>query len=409
MTGKIAIVGAGPSGCYVAQSLLKAAPALEVDVLDSLPVPFGLIRYGVAADHQGTKAVARQFERVFDRQGARFFGNVALGRDVSLDALRAGYDAVVLALGLPGDRRLAVPGDDHRLVFGAGALTRALSEHPDAGALPAIGADPLIVGNGNVAIDLLRLLSKSPAELAGSDLGEGPSAWLEAQEIRYITIVGRSPAASAKFDPAMIRELSRLAQVSIEVEGAGPMLASGDPRLQALGSLHGHGSGPRRLLFRFGLRPVAVEDAQAGLAMRFAGADGIRTLGCSALLTAIGFQAGGGIDRDALLREATALEDGRLAEGLFAAGWFRCGPTGAIPDSRADAQTVAAAVLRTLRPDPAKTGRAGLSAIEGIVGFEGWKRIDSQERAGAGPDRCRRKFSSRTALLRAAATEECAP
>lgn len=122
MSGKVAIIGAGPSGCYVAQGLLKAAPDLSVDLIDQLPVPYGLVRYGVAADHQGTKAVTRQFARLFERQGAQFFGNVTVGRDLSLEALRGAYDAVVLATGLHGDRRLGIAGDDLPGVIGrAGA------------------------------------------------------------------------------------------------------------------------------------------------------------------------------------------------------------------------------------------------------------------------------------------------
>ena len=184
MSGKVAIVGAGPSGCYLAQALLKAAPELEVDLIDALPVPYGLVRYGVAADHQGTKAVARQFARVFERQGAQFWGNVALGREVTLEALQGAYDAVVLAAGLAGDRRLGVPGDDLPGVHGAGRLTRALYEHPEAEALPALGAHPLIVGNGNVAIDLLRLLAKAPGWLWKRDppirqRRHQPTSWLE--------------------------------------------------------------------------------------------------------------------------------------------------------------------------------------------------------------------------------------
>lgn len=109
MTGKVAIVGAGPSGCYTAQALLKAAPGLEVDVIDALPVPYGLVRYGVAADHQGTKAVSRQFDRIFTRMGGQFFGNLRIGADVSLTDLCGAYDAVVLAAGLSADRPLGLP------------------------------------------------------------------------------------------------------------------------------------------------------------------------------------------------------------------------------------------------------------------------------------------------------------
>lgn len=208
MSGKIAIVGAGPAGCYTAQALLKAAPDCTVDVIDALPVPYGLLRYGVAADHQGTKAVARQFERVFTRQGARFFGNLRIGERISLAQLRAAYDAVVLATGLDVDRRLGIVGDDLDGVIGSGALTRALNDHPGAAALPDLGAHPVIIGHGNVALDILRLLVKTSAELEGSDLGAAASDWLAGQRLARITVLGRGPLESARFDPVMIRELA---------------------------------------------------------------------------------------------------------------------------------------------------------------------------------------------------------
>lgn len=125
----IAIVGAGPSGCFVAQALLKLRPDARVVILDALPVPYGLVRYGVAPDHQGTKAITRQFDRLFERQGVIFAGNVRLGRDVTLDALRAGFDAVVLATGLHDDRRLGVPGEDLAGVHGSGAVTQIGRAH----------------------------------------------------------------------------------------------------------------------------------------------------------------------------------------------------------------------------------------------------------------------------------------
>ncbi|MFZ1682318.1 MAG: FAD-dependent oxidoreductase, partial [Rhizobiaceae bacterium] len=201
----VAIVGAGPSGCYTAQALVKALPAAQIDILDRLPVPYGLVRYGVAPDHQGTKAVIRQFERLFERQGVAFFGNVTVGDDIALDELRELYDAVVLSVGLAGDRRLGIPGETLQGVHGSGALTRSWNDHPDSeGFAPVIGQDVVIIGNGNVAIDLVRLLAKRGDELDGSDLsaehgralGEGPP--------RRITIVGRSDAAAARFDPVML-------------------------------------------------------------------------------------------------------------------------------------------------------------------------------------------------------------
>ncbi|MEQ9476018.1 FAD-dependent oxidoreductase [Marinovum algicola] len=403
MTGQIAIIGAGPSGCFLAQALLKAQPDLRVDLIDRLPVPYGLVRYGVAADHQGTKGVTRQFARLFERQGARFFGNVSIGSDVGLEDLRGAYDAVVLAAGLSADRGLEIPGSDLPGVHGAGKLTRALYEHPEAEALPELGARPLIVGNGNVAIDLLRLLAKSPEELEGSDLGQGPTDWLAASGIEEITITGRSPAAAAKFDTVMIKELGKLADVSIRVMDAGE---SDDPdaqkKLAALNALEG-GAGARRITFRFGLTPVAVEGSDRATAVRFATAQGEETLACTSVLTAIGFDTPGDLPRDALLREE---RDGGLAEGLYATGWFRRGPRGTIPDNRADARALAERILGALSPDPGKAGAGILAGLDEITDYDGWCRIDSAETANPPPGRCRAKITTREGMLGLARQED---
>lgn len=403
MTGKIAIVGAGPSGCYLAQALLKSAPDMQVDVIDRLPVPYGLVRYGVAADHQGTKAVARQFARVFERQGARFFGNVALGRDLTLDDLRAAYDAVVLAAGLSADRRLGIPGDDLSGVIGAGALTRAMYDHPDAAALPDLGAHPLIIGNGNVAIDLLRLLAKAPAELDGSDLGARATDWLAGSGIETLTIVGRSPAAQAKFDAVMVKELAKLTGARITVIGAG----EGEAKTQeALAQIDGLDTGARQITFRFGLTPVAVDGTDRAAGVRFATDKGEETLPCTSVLTAIGFDHDGDLPRDALLAAAEDAEAGRLAPGLYAAGWFRRGPRGTIPDNRTDAQALAALILDDITADPAKLGRAVLDALPETVDYDGWRRIDAAEAAAPLPGRCRTKIATREAMLRLAREQE---
>jgi ferredoxin--NADP+ reductase len=407
----VAIVGAGPSGCYLAQALLKAAPELAVDLIDRLPVPYGLVRYGVAPDHQGTKAVIRQFERLFERRGAHFFGNVTVDQPL-LEELRGAYDAVVLAAGLSGDRRLGIPGEELEGVIRAGELTLALYDHPDAARLPKLGRHVVLMGNGNVAIDLLRLLAKTPEELAGSDLGPEASEWLVRSPVEEITIVGRSPAAMARFDAVMVKELAKLSGVTISVIDPGTSdEPEGMKKIEALASLAVAQGGPKRVIFRFGLTPVALEgDGGHVAATRFRDGTGAeRIISCDTFLTAIGFEDGtDGLQRDLLLGSALELEVGVLAEGLYAAGWFRRGPRGTIPENRTDAQALAARILADLgrTPPRGRAGRAFLAGRPAIVTYAGWQRIDAAECAAAGPDRCRRKIASRAEMLQLAARVE---
>lgn len=401
----VAIVGSGPSGCYLAQALLKARPELKVDLIDRLPVPYGLVRYGVAADHQGTKAIIRQFERLFERQGAGFIGNLDIGADVSLEALRAAYDAVVLAAGLATDRRLAIAGEDLAGVAGAGSVTRALNAHPDAPPLPPLGRHVVVMGNGNVAIDIVRLLSKSADELAGTDLGPEATAWLTAGHVETIDIVGRGAASHAKFDPVMVKELHRLAHVTIRVEDAGTATdPDGRKKLEALAAIDGIAHGPRRLTFRFGLTPTALEGTDGRVtAVRFRDAGGAETvLACDTFISAIGFDTCANLARGTLLEHARDIDAGVLADGLYATGWFRRGPRGTIPENRAEAQALAARVIADFG---AGEGRPGLPA-DGRVDYAGWKRIDAAELAGAAADRCRRKIRDREAMLSLALNSE---
>jgi len=370
----VAIIGSGPSGCYTAQALLKLRPDARLTIFDALPVPYGLIRYGVAPDHQGTKAVTRQFDRLFDRQGVVFAGNVRVGRDVTLDEMRATFDAVVLATGLHEDRKLDIPGEGLPGVYGSGVVTRAWNGWPGAKP-PRIGSRVVVVGNGNVALDLIRLLAKCDDELQGTDLAQSPGA-----DVTDIQIIGRSPAHASKFDPVMLRELGKLTDCSIQVVGA-----TGDGKVvEALTALDGHApAGARkRLTFRFGLAPRRIEGADKVERVVF---DGL-TLECDTVLTAIGFQ---GEDQPA------ADADGYIAPGLFAAGWRKRGPRGTIPENRADAQTVAARIAIDLPQGP---GKPGLIATE-TTDFAGWQRIDAAECAAAAPNRVRTKITTLPGLL----------
>lgn len=386
----IAIIGAGPSGCYTAQALAKALPEAQIDILDRLPVPYGLIRYGVAPDHQGTKGVIRQFERLFERQGVAFFGNVTLGRDLTLDDLRQMHDVVVLATGLHTDRQLGIPGAALGGVIGAGTITRRWNDYPDAVA-PAVGARVVVIGNGNVAVDLVRVLAKSPDEFDGSDLAPETETQLSQAGVTRIDVVGRSPAEVAKFDPVMIRELGRLTDARIHVEG----LTGEGKLIEALAAVNGHApdGARKKIVFHFGWTPEQIEGTDHVEAARFraTGGEARLVLPCDTVLTAIGFDG----------EIAKADSDGKIAPGLYSTGWVRRGPRGTIPENRADAQAVAARIaadLAELSED--KPGRAALIAhLPDAVTYDGWKHIDAAECTDCPPGRTRRKIATTARMI----------
>ena len=190
----VAVIGSGPAGFYTVEALIKAyGDGVRIDLIDRLPVPYGLIRFGVAPDHQSIKAVSRRYDKVAEEGGVRFVGNVAVGKDVTIAELRELYDAVVLATGAPRDRALGIPGEDLPGVIGSAAFVGWYNGHPDFADLapPLDGATAAVIGNGNVALDVARILSKTRAEFAGSDIVAHALEALECSAIRTITLVGR--------------------------------------------------------------------------------------------------------------------------------------------------------------------------------------------------------------------------
>ncbi len=404
---RVAIVGSGPAGSFAAQALRRTFPAAPIEVFDELPTPYGLVRYGVAADHQGTKAVARQFDRLFTEEGVRFRGNCRLGVDVALEELERAYDVVVLATGMHRDARLPIPGADLAGVRGAGAVTRFLNGHPDEAAPEPLGESVVVVGHGNVAMDIVRLIARDAAGLDGSDIDDAAHGRFT-ERVRTVHVVGRSAPATAKFDPVMVRELAGLPGVRHIVHGAGELPADGrDARIDAVRAL-GAGAAdasaePTAAESRisvewwFGLSPERIEgEGRVGAAV-FRGAEGEVRIPATDVITAIGFSADEGTPV-----EPGSHTDGRIRPGLYTAGWLRRGPRGTIPDQRADARDLARIISADLQSGAVTVAASGLPELEDEIDFDGWRRIDLRERLTAAPGRERAKLPTRAAQLEAA-------
>ena len=374
----IAIVGSGPSGCYTAQFLRKRWPAAEIVIIDRLDHPYGLVNYGVALDHPGTKAVAKQFDRLFDRDGVRFAGNIEIGTDITLEELRAAFDIVVLATGLHGDRTLDVPGHQLAGVLGSGRLTRLINGHPDEDADGlTLGSRVSIVGHGNVAIDLVRLMLKSAEELRGLGVADDVITAITKGPVQHIDVVGRSLPALAKFDPAMVRELAKTPDVRFlsdhQPEATGED-TGGAAKLAALATLldGSPAQASRTVAFHFGWAPSAVTGINAVEGITFRSTDGGESsleLATDTVCTAIGFTE----KETAVLRRAdhesgeADLATGLLGRGLYCVGWLRRGPRGTIPENRADSKMVADTIADAVDSGELLLSKPGVESLSSKI------------------------------------------
>lgn len=406
----VAIVGSGPAGCYTAQMLRKRWPDAPITVFDRLPVPYGLLRYGVSPDHQGTKKLTRQFDRMFTTGGVNFVGNIEIGRSLSVDQLRAAFDVVVLATGLSADRQL--PGVAGRGVHGAGQVMRWFNAHPDELFYkPSFGNTTTIVGTGNVGMDVVRLLAKHPDSFGGSDLDP---TLLHDRPTR-IHVVGRSSAAESKFDAVMVRELSAIEDAVFDADALVGLDHEDErkrARVRALADLVtcSRVSEPRvRVSFHFGWIPVADrrDGAFRPLVLTDTTSKGrTRTLLTDSLVTAVGFGSGlpHEIDRAVYESARSDIEVGVLDDGLYCVGWFRRGSTGGIPDNRQDAKLVAGRIVSDVESARVKGSKAGIAGLAGelpidAVDFEAWTRIDAVESTRQQYGRCRTKIPDRATML----------
>ena len=387
----IAIIGSGPAGYYTAEAAQKKfGDDVRVDIIDRLPVPFGLIRFGVAPDHQSIKAVAGRYEKVALSDNVRFVGNVTVGKDVSIDELQTLYDAVILATGTPNDRPLDIAGADLPGVFGSAAFVGWYNGHPDFADLqpPLDGRHVVIVGNGNVALDVARILSKTRAEFDGSDIVSHALDVLEHSAVEDITILGRRGPHQIAMTPKELGELAHLQRATPRVDrddlpdiGEDALLEPGIRK--SVTHLREFAAIPEAfradkaisINFDFFAAPVAIEGdgkVQRVRVERMRLDDQYRsistgesyTIDCSMVISCIGYQTPSidGVPYEHG-RGRFANLDGRILPGLYCVGWARRGPSGTIGTNRPDGYNIIDTVAEDMATDGDKDGRAGLDAL----------------------------------------------
>jgi len=420
-----AVVGSGPGGFYTAEALGKAyGEAARVDIIDRYPAPYGLVRFGVAPDHQSLKAVSKRYDKTADEPGVDFIGNVCVGRDVAIAELLELYDAVVLAIGAPNDRKLGISGEDLPGVIGSAAFVGWYNGHPEFADLdpPLGGTHAAVIGNGNVALDCARILSKTRAELEGGDIVNHALEALEKSPIRTVTILGRRGPLQISMTPKELGELGHL-------EAATPVVDPADfPPTQADEALEpgqrksvtilrdfaaaGPGEGKaRRIVFDFFAKPLAIEgDGKAERIIiertkldeneRAVGTGETYEVPASLVISSIGYSTPPLEDVPYDERGGKFLnETGKIRDRLYCVGWARRGPTGTIGTNRPDGYEVAARIEAEMPPG-SSGGRAGAEGLKALLAsrdvmptdYDDWRRIDDTETGRARPGSPREKF-----------------
>ena len=421
----IAIIGSGPAGYYSAEAAQKKFGSdVRIDIIDRLPVPFGLIRFGVAPDHQSIKAVSGRYEKVALSENVRFVGNVTVGTDVSVDELQDLYDAVILATGAPNDRRLEIAGGDLPGVFGSAAFVGWYNGHPDFADLepPLDGRHVVIIGNGNVALDVARILSKTRAEFGGSDIVSHALDRLDASAVEEITILGRRGPHQIAMTPKELGELGHLARATPRVEkddlpdiGEDALLEPG--MRKSVTHLREFAAIPEAyradkdisINFDFFAAPdaiegdikvdrIIVERTRLDEQLRSVGTGETYAIDCSMVISCIGYQTPS-IDGVPFEhgRGRFANVEGRILPSLYCVGWARRGPSGTIGTNRPDGYTIIDMVADDIGEGEGKTGRPGLDALletrgVQVVKFSDWKKIEEAETARAREGAPREKF-----------------
>jgi ferredoxin--NADP+ reductase len=416
---RVAVVGSGPAGFYAAGALLAADEPVSVDMIERLPTPWGLVRLGVAPDHPKLKTVSRAFEKIAEKPGFRFFGNVAVGRDVEHAELAELYDAVVYAVGAQSDRRLEIPGEDLRGSWSATEFVAWYNGHPDFQHVPFdLNTErAVVIGNGNVALDVARMLALTAEELAPTDTTDPAIDAITASTLKEIVVVGRRGPAEASFTTPELHELGDLAGADVvvdaaDLEGADPDGTNAERNLAVLREFaEREPTGKARVVrLRFFLSPVEIhgDDRVESVELvrnRLEEHDGRHvavptgereTLACGLVFRSVGYRGVSipGVPFDearATIRNdrGRILDDeGAPVTGLYAAGWIKRGPSGIIGTNKRDATETVELLLADVREGRLAPKGASPESLQTLLAergtrvvlYDGWSSIDEHER-----------------------------
>ena len=440
---QVAIVGSGPSGFYAAEALLRSECNVAVDVYEKLPVPFGLTRFGVAPDHPKLKLVINTFERIAQMEDFRFIGNVCVGKDVSVDTLSEYYHAIIFACGAESEKNLNIPGEDMKGSHSAREFVAWYNGHPDYRDISFDFSHErvVVIGQGNVALDVARILSRTIEELRYTDIADYALEALADSKIKEIYIVGRRGPVQAKFSDKELREFDELADcepvVSIndmqvnfasqqELENS---VSSNNANLTLFNNFLKNTKEykSRTCHFKFYHSPVEIigDNRVEGIVLEKNRLNGeafqqqavptgqLVTLGCGMVLRCIGYQAvpipGLPYNQKSRVlshREGRLCKNDTIFPGLYATGWVKRGASGTIGSNRGDSVATVQAILEDFQiADMAKpTSDILLEALKNrgcqIVSYSDWEKINTQEVArGALVGKPREKFTTVSDML----------
>jgi ferredoxin--NADP+ reductase len=438
----IAIIGSGPAGYYTAEAAQKhfgkdGGEDVQVDIFDMLPVPYGLIRFGVAPDHQSIKGVSRRYEKVALSDNVRFVGNVTVGSDVTIPELQELYDAIVLATGAPKDRNLGIEGEDKDNVFGSAAFVGWYNGHPDFAELaPDLsGKHAVVIGMGNVALDVARILSKTEAEFEGADIVAHALDALRDAQPETITIVGRRGPHQITMTPKELGELAALERASPRVDRDDlpdetedallePGLRKSVNHLRSFAAIpeEMHAEKPIELHFDMFASPTEIlgDEKVSAVRVERTKVEAGRAIGtgehydipADLVIACIGYRTSPIPDVPFDERMGRfANDEGRILPGIYCVGWARRGPSGTIGTNRPDGYGIVELIGEDA--EAGELGRAGKMGREGFdtlakergldpVTFADWKKIEEAEAEAAREGAPREKFIDIESMIGAA-------